>query len=116
MISSTLQNDGKASTTGGNIVLIGLAVQLFFFATFSVVTAYVYYLQRTKAANKVPFPIYACLLATILLITMRNAYRVVEIAVSRFMSALSLCAQAFSPEPSPHASVWFSASPPLCFI
>lgn len=83
IISSTLQNSGKASTTGGNIVLIGLAVQLLFFATFSVVTAYVYHLQRTKASNKVPFLIYVALLATILLITMRNAYRVVEIAVSR---------------------------------
>ncbi|KAL0055876.1 hypothetical protein WJX82_005320 [Trebouxia sp. C0006] len=81
IISSTLQNSGKASTTGGNIVLIGLAVQLLFFATFSVVTAYVYHLQRTKASNKVPFLIYVALLATILLITMRNAYRVVEIAV-----------------------------------
>ena len=102
IISSTLQNSGKASPTGGTIVLIGLAVQLFFFATFSVVTAYVYHLQRTRAANKVPFPIYACLLATILLITMRNAYRVVEIAVSRFMLTMSLGAQALSPEPSPH--------------
>lgn len=102
IISSTLQNSGKASTTGETIVLIGLAIQLFFFATFSVVTAYVYYLQRTRAANKVPFPIYACLLATILLITMRNAYRVVEIAVSSSMSTLSQCAQAFSPERSPY--------------
>lgn len=83
IISSTLQENGKASTAGGNIVLIGLAIQLLFFATFSVVTAYVYHLQRTKASNRVPFQIYVCLLATILLITMRNAYRVVEIAVSR---------------------------------
>jgi len=83
IISSTLQKNGKASTAGGNIVLIGLAIQLLFFATFSVVTAYVYHLQRTKASNQVPLPIYVSLLATILLITMRNAYRVVEIAVSR---------------------------------
>ena len=83
IISSTLQNSGKASTAGGNIVLVGLAIQLLFFATFSVVTAYVYHLQRTKSSNRVPFPVYVCLLATILLITMRNAYRVVEIAVSR---------------------------------
>ncbi len=65
------------------IDIICIGIQLLFFATFSVVTAYVYHLQRTKASNKVPFPIYVCLLATILLITMRNAYRVVEIAVSR---------------------------------
>ena len=83
IISSTLQKNGKASTAGGNIVLVGLAIQLLFFATFSVVTAYVYHLQRTKSSNRVPFPVYVCLLATILLITMRNAYRVVEIAVSR---------------------------------
>ena len=90
IISSTLQSTGKASTTGSTIVLIGLAIQLFFFATFSIVTAYVYHLQRTKAAAKVPFTVYICLLATILLITMRNAYRVVEIAVSRAAVLLSV--------------------------
>ena len=82
IISSTLQNSGKASSTGTTIVLIGLAIQLFFFANFAAVTAYVYYLQRRKAVNKVPDELYIGLTATILLITMRNAYRVVEIAVS----------------------------------
>lgn len=81
IVSSTLQQNGKASTTGGNIILIGLAIQLLFFASFTVVTAYVFHLQRTKASNKVPFPVYICLTVTILLITMRNIYRVVEIAV-----------------------------------
>lgn len=81
-ISSTLQEDGVASETGTRVVLVGLAVQLFFFASFTVVTAYVYYLQRTKAAHKVPLLLYVGLTATILLITLRNIYRVIEIAVS----------------------------------
>ncbi len=37
IISSTLQNDDKASTTGQTVVLIGLAIQLFFFASFTIV-------------------------------------------------------------------------------
>lgn len=81
IISSTLQSSGKASSSGTTIVLIGLAIQLFFFANFTAVTAYVYYLQKRRASNKVPFQLYIGLTATILLITMRNAYRVVEIAV-----------------------------------
>ena len=81
-ISSTLQEAGVASETGTRVVLVGLAVQLFFFASFTVVTAYVYYLQRTKAARKVPLLLYVGLTATILLITLRNIYRVIEIAVS----------------------------------
>lgn len=52
-ISSTLQEDGVASETGTTVVLVGLAVQLFFFASFTVITAYVYYLQQTKATRKV---------------------------------------------------------------
>lgn len=82
-ISSTLQEDGVASESGTRVVLIGLAIQLFFFASFTVVTAYVYYLQQTQARNKVRGELYIGLTATIALITMRNIYRVVEIAVSR---------------------------------
>lgn len=81
-ISATLQESGQASETGTQVVLIGLAVQLFFFASFTVVTAYVYYLQRTRAAIKVPMELYIGLTATILLITLRNIYRVIEIGVS----------------------------------
>lgn len=93
-ISSTLQEDGVASETGTRIVLIGLAIQLFFFASFTVVTAYVYYLQRTKAANKVRAELYIGLTITIALITTRNIYRVIEIAVSTLHSShssYSLC-------------------------
>ena len=79
-ISSTLQEDGAASETGTTVVLVGLAVQLFFFASFTVITAYVYYLQQTKTARKVRLELYIGLTATILLITLRNIYRVVEIA------------------------------------
>ncbi|KAL3130264.1 hypothetical protein ABBQ38_008096 [Trebouxia sp. C0009 RCD-2024] len=79
-ISSTLQEDGVASQTGSTVVLIGLAVQLFFFASFTVITAYVYFLQQTKATRKVRVELYIGLTATILLITLRNIYRVVEIA------------------------------------
>lgn len=81
IISATLQNSGTASQSGTNIYLIGLAIQLFFFASFAGVTAYVYHLQRTKAANAVPIQLYICLAATIVLITLRNIYRVIEIAV-----------------------------------
>ena len=54
IISATLQSSGTASESGTNIYLVGLAIQLFFFASFAGVTAYVYHLQRTKAANAVP--------------------------------------------------------------
>lgn len=87
-ISSTLQETGQASETGTRVVLVGLAVQLFFFASFTVVTAYVYYLQRTRATHKVPLELYIGLTATILLITLRNIYRVIEIGVSN----LTICA------------------------
>ena len=88
IISATLQNSGTASQSGTNIYLIGLAIQLFFFASFAGVTAYVYHLQRTKAANAVPIQLYICLAATIVLITLRNIYRVIEIAVSYLLAML----------------------------
>ena len=101
LISTKLQEDGVASQSGETIVLIGLAIQLFFFASFTVVTAYVYYLQRSKALNKVRIEIYICLLATILLITMRNIYRVIEIAVSHLKldshGCIHTCKCVFSP-------------------
>lgn len=83
VISSKLQEDGVASQSGETVVLIGLAIQLFFFAGFTVVTAYVYYLQWSKALSKVRIELYIGLLVTIVLITIRNIYRVIEIAVSQ---------------------------------
>ena len=42
---------------------------------------YVYRLQQTQASNKVPVQVYVCLFVTIVLITLRNVYRVIELAV-----------------------------------
>lgn len=42
---------------------------------------YVYRLQQTQASNKVPGQVYVCLFVTIALITMRNVYPVIELAV-----------------------------------
>lgn len=64
------------------MVLIGLAIQLFFFASFSFVAAYVHHLQQTKSGKSVPAQVYICLGVTIALITLRNIYRVIEMAVS----------------------------------
>ena len=80
------------SKTGENVYLIGLAIQLFFFASFAFVTVYVYYLQQTRAVNKVPPQVFTCLAATIALVTPRNIYRVIEIAVSLFLLAMLLYA------------------------
>ena len=81
IVSSTLQEDGKASTSGEHIILIGLAVQLLFFASFSAVTLYVWRLQLKIKSIRIAPQVFICLFATIALITMRNIYRVVEIAV-----------------------------------
>lgn len=81
-LSATLQESGVASETGTRVVLVGLAVQLFFFASFTVVTVYVYYLQQKRGVHKVPMELYVGLTSTILLITLRNIYRVIEIGVS----------------------------------
>ncbi|KAL0040885.1 hypothetical protein WJX79_008636 [Trebouxia sp. C0005] len=61
-------------TGGETVVLIGLAIQLFFFSSFTLVAGYVYRLQQTQASNKVPGQVYVCLFVTIALITMRNVY------------------------------------------
>ncbi|DBA83221.1 TPA: hypothetical protein ACH3X2_006734 [Trebouxia sp. C0005] len=80
ILSSSLNNNGAASTSGETVVLIGLAIQLFFFSSFTLVAGYVYRLQQTQASNKVPGQVYVCLFVTIALITMRNVYRVIELA------------------------------------
>lgn len=80
VISSTLQTDGKASQSGETTVLIGLAIQLFFFASFTFVTFHVWRLQRKSQVAIAP-QAFICLFSTIALITMRNIYRVIEIAV-----------------------------------
>ena len=83
ILSSALDdNDNSKTSSGQTVVLIGLAIQLFFFASFSLVAAYVYRLQQTKSTRRVPNQVYVCLLVTIALITLRNIYRVVEMAVS----------------------------------
>jgi len=81
VVSSTLQDGGGASVVGEHVILIGLAIQLFFFASFTFVTFYVWRLQRKVKGSHVPPQVFVCLCSTILLITMRNIYRVVEIAV-----------------------------------
>lgn len=81
ILSSALQTGDKASITGQHVVVIGLGIQLFFFASFTFVAAYVYRLQQTKASSRVPSQVYICLFTTIALITMRNIYRVIELAV-----------------------------------
>ena len=80
-VSSTLQENGKASQSGEHVILIGLAIQLLFFASFTFVTLYVWRLQRKNKGSHVAPQVFVCLFATILLITMRNIYRVIEIAV-----------------------------------
>ena len=83
ILSSALDtNDDSKTSSGQTVVLIGLAIQLFFFASFSFVAAYVYHLQQTKSTKSVPIQVYICLGVTIALITLRNIYRVIEMAVS----------------------------------
>ena len=83
ILSSALDTDDDSKTSNGQtVVLIGLAIQLFFFASFSFVAAYVYHLQQTKSEKSVPAQVYICLGVTIALITLRNIYRVIEMAVS----------------------------------
>jgi hypothetical protein len=128
ILSSSLNNNGAASTSGETVVLIGLAIQLFFFSSFTLVAGkmhieiqgsimlqllmklqvqvtqhvvmlagYVYRLQQTQASNKVPGQVYVCLFVTIALITLRNVYRVIELAVSDAalcLFALSRCLHA----------------------
>lgn len=79
ILSSTLQSSGVASQSGENLVLIGLAIQLFFFATFTFVTVHVWRLQRSSRNPSVDSRVFVCLFATIALITARNIYRVIEI-------------------------------------
>ncbi len=58
---------------------------------------YVYRLQQTQVSNKVPGQVYVCLFVTIALITLRNVYRVIELAVSDAalcLFALSRCLHA----------------------
>lgn len=80
ILSSTLQSSGKASKSGENIVLIGLAIQLLFFASFAAVTFHVWRLQQKSRNPNVAILAFVCLFATIALITLRNIYRVIEIA------------------------------------
>ena len=128
ILSSSLNNNGAASTSGETVVLIGLAIQLFFFSSFTLVAGkmhignqasimlqllmkllvqvtqhvsmlagYVYRLQQTQASNKVPGQVYVCLFVTIALITLRNVYRVIELAVGDVawcLFALSHCLHA----------------------
>lgn len=83
ILSSALDdNDNSKTSSGKTVVLIGLAIQLLFFASFSIVAAYVYRLQQTKSTKQVPNQVYICLGVTIVLITLRNIYRVTEMAVS----------------------------------
>lgn len=80
IVSSTLQDEGAASQSGENIILIGLAIQLFFFASFTFVALYVLSLQRKGSTRNVSPLAFVCLFVTIALITLRNIYRVIEIA------------------------------------
>ena len=80
MISSTLQDTGVASHSGETTVLIGLAIQLFFFFLFACLTVYIYRADR-RAASRVPIQVYMCMWLTMLGITIRNIYRIVEIGI-----------------------------------
>ncbi|DBA74093.1 TPA: hypothetical protein ACH3X1_010901 [Trebouxia sp. C0004] len=82
ILSSSLNDSSSdaASTSGETVVLIGLAIQLFFFSSFTLVAGYVYHLQQRHASKMVPGQVYVCLFVTIALITLRNAYRVTELA------------------------------------
>ena len=82
LIASQLESDGTASQAGENIVLVGLAIQLFFFAVFVLLTGYVWHLTHSKAASaRIPTPIFVALWATCALISLRNCYRITEIAI-----------------------------------
>ena len=82
IVSSTLQTKGSASESGETIILIGLAVQLAFFALFILVTLYVYRCQKKMPPSAAaPKQVYICLLLTIILITIRNIFRVAETAM-----------------------------------
>lgn len=79
VVSGDLQDDGSASRSGENIILIGLAIQLFFFASFTFVALHVWRLMRKSATHSISSQAFACLFITIGLITLRNTYRVIEI-------------------------------------
>ena len=82
IVSSTLQTKGSASESGETIILVGLAVQLAFFALFILVTLYVYRCQgKMPPTAAAPKQVYICLLLTIILITIRNIFRVAETAM-----------------------------------
>ena len=80
VISSTLQETGVASHSGETTVLIGLAIQLFFFALFACLTVYIYRADRAKAAC-VPMQVYLCMWLTMFGISVRNVYRIIEIGI-----------------------------------
>ncbi len=63
--------------------MLQLLTKLLVHATQHVVmlAGYVYRLQQMQASNKVPGQVYVCLFVTIALITLRNIYRVIELAV-----------------------------------
>lgn len=81
-ILSSAVDDGTNdnSRSGENIVLIGLAVQLVFFASFTFVALHVCRLQRKNATVQVSPQVFVCLFTTIALITLRNVYRLIELA------------------------------------
>ncbi len=64
-------------------IMLQLLMKLLVHVTQHVVmlAGYVYRLQQTQASNKVPGQVYVCLFVTIALITLRNVYPVIELAV-----------------------------------
>lgn len=80
VVSSDVQDDGSPSRKGENVILVGLAIQLFFFASFTFVALHVWRLQRKDATKAISSLVFVCLFTTIALITLRNTYRVIEIA------------------------------------
>ena len=80
VVSGDLQDDGSASRSGENVILVGLAIQLFFFASFTFVAFHVWRLQQKLNTHSISPRAFVCLFTTTALITLRNTYRVIEIA------------------------------------
>lgn len=71
--------DANSRTLGKNLLLIGLAIQLFFFTLFTCMTLYIHRCKLYGLRNDQRFrPVFTCLYCTIGLMYIRNIFRFVE--------------------------------------
>jgi hypothetical protein len=86
-------NDPKTIVMGTNLLLAGLALQLAFFSSFTIIAIYVHRSPRFGLrGDRSLLPVWIALYATILLMFGRNIFRVIEFAqVSRCQRAHTRC-------------------------